>query len=651
MKNFLSLFLLAFLSTTAVFSQSKKDILLTIDDSPVYGSEFKRVYQKNLDLVQDESQKDIDGYLQLFIDYKLKVKEAKAQGLDEDKAYKSELSKYRDQLSRQYLAEDQLSEDLTREAYERGKEEISAAHILILTGYEAMPQDTLAAYNKIKKIRERALKGEDFTELAKKYSEEPNAKESGGDLGYFTVFKMVYPFETEAYKTAVGEVSNIVRTQFGYHLIKINSRRARKPKILVSHIMISDQKKERNFDPQERIEEIYKLLEQGESFESLAKQYSDDKSSGTKGGELKPFNKGDLRAPEFEEAAYALKKPGEISKPVKSAFGWHIIKLNETLPEETYESQKEFLEKTVENGDRSKVIYHAVNKKIIDKYGFKEGESYMPFFDTYVTNEIFTRRWEMDSIATVDNKTLFTIGDKPLKYSDFAKYVAYRQKSVKAYKEKNILIADLYEEFLNVSLTEYNKDRLEDENEAYAAVLDEYRNGLLIFDVMNKNIWQKAKNDSVGIQNYYNKTKNKYSWKQRVDADVYSATSKETAQKIEGMLNTGKAPEQIKADINGDKAVNVLLTAGTFEIDADELPKGWNVKKGISDIYNSNDSYIIVNVKDVLEPSIKALEDVKGRVLSDFQNNVEEEWVASLRAKYNVVVNRKALKRIKKELK
>lgn len=651
MKNFLSLFLLAFLSATTVFSQNKKDILLTINDAPVYGKEFKRVYQKNLDLVQDESQKDIDGYLQLFIDYKLKVEEAKAQGLDKNKEYLSELSKYRDQLSRQYLAEDQFSEELTREAFERGKEEINASHILILANYEAMPQDTLAAYNKIKKIRERALKGEDFTELAKKNSEEPNANKTGGELGYFSAFKMVYPFETEAYNTPVGGVSNIVRTQFGYHLIKVKDRRKKSPKIEVSHIMISDQKKERNFDSQERIQEIYTLLKQGESFESLAKQYSDDKGSGAKGGELKPFTKGDLRAPEFEEAAYSLKTPGEISKPVKTDFGWHIIKLIEIMPEETYESQKEMLDKKMEGGDRSTVIHNAVNKKIKDEYGFKNVESYTPYFNTYVTDDVLKRKWTMTPIPAADNKTLFIIGDKSYHYSDFADYISARQKTTRPAQDKDTALAVLYDEFLNLSLTDYYKERLEVENEAFATVLDEYRNGLLIFDVMNINIWQKAKDDSLGIQNYYNKTKDNYSWKQRVEADVYSATSKNIALKIQGMLNSGKTPEQIKLEVNVDKTINTLITSGTFEIDADELPKGLNIKKGISDIYNSNDSFIVVNIKDVLKPGVKSLDEVKGRVLSDFQNNVEKEWVESLRSKYKVVINQKTLKSIKKELK
>ncbi len=533
MKNFLSVFILALLSATTVFSQNKKEVLMTIDGKPVYASEFKRVYNKNLDLVQDESQKDIDGYLELFIDYKLKIAEAQAQDLDKENSYKSELSKYRDQLSRNYLFEDKVTEELAKEAYERGKEDINASHILIRVDYESVPQDTLVAYNKIKSIREKALKGEDFNQLAKTYSEEPGAKESGGNLGYFSVFDMVYPFENAAYNTKVGEISKIIRTNFGYHILKVNDRRTKLPKIAVSHIMISDKKGARTFDPEERINELYTMLKQGESFESLAKQYSDDKNSAVKGGKLNPFTKGDLRATEFEDAAYNLKNIGDISKPVKTDFGWHIIRLEEKLPVESFEQQKESLEKRVTEGDRSKIVTNAINNKIKEKYGFKKGESFLPYFDTYVTDDVLKRKWIMNPIPNDKEKVLFTIGDKELGYTDFAKFIAGRQKTTRPYKQKEALLVDLYDEFETENLKEYFKEHLEDENEDYAAILTEYRDGLLIFDVMNKNIWQKAKNDSIGIQEYYTKTKQNYLWKQRVDAEIYSATSEMLAQQIQ----------------------------------------------------------------------------------------------------------------------
>ncbi|WP_026450755.1 peptidylprolyl isomerase [Aequorivita capsosiphonis] len=651
MKNLISVFILALLCATTVFSQDKKEVLMTIDGKPVYASEFKRVYKKNLDLVQDDSKKDIDGYLDLFIDYKLKIAEAEAQGLDKEPEYKSEFLKYRDQLSRSYLYEDKITEDMAKEAFERSKEQINATHILIAVDYEAVPQDTLKAYNKIKSIREKALQGEDFKALAKKYSEEPGSKERGGELGYFTAFSMVYPFENAAYNTKVGEISNIIRTSFGYHILKVNDRRLAPPKIVVSHIMISDKKGARDFNPKERINEIATLIKQGESFESLAKQFSDDRNSAIHNGKLKPFSKGDLRSSDFETAAFALQNPGDISEPIKTDFGWHIIRLDEKLKPETFEQQRVKLEKKVGEGDRSKVVIHAVNQTIKDKYGFQEGESYSPFFETYLGDDILKRRWVMTPISKEQNKTLFTIGDKTITYSDFAKYIEERQRTARPYNTKETLLSDFYNEFETMALKNYFKERLEVEDENYAGILSEYRDGLLIFDVMEKNIWEKGKNDSIGLQEYYNKTKENYQWKQRIDADIYAATSQMSAQQIQKMLAEGKSSDEIKATLNADDKVNVLITRGVFEVDQEELPKNLKIKDGTSDIYPSNDSFVVVNIKEIIAPGVKALDDVKGRVLSNYQNDIEKSWMHNLHSKYKVEINKKTLKRVKKELK
>lgn len=651
MKKILTVLFMVLMVSTAAFSQNKKDILLTIDGQPVYANEFERVYKKNLDLVQDESQKDIDGYLQLFIDYKLKIAEAKAQKLDQDEAYKSELAKYRDQLSRNYLFEDKFTEDLAKEAYDRGQEEIDASHILITVGYEATPQDTLAAYNKIKSIHDKAVKGADFEQLAKQYSQEPNAKNSGGHLGYFTVFNMVYPFENAAYNTKVGDISDIVRTSFGYHIIKVNDRRPRLPKIAVSHIMISDKKGSKTFNPEERINEIATMLKQGQSFESLAKEYSDDKNSAVNGGKLKPFTKGELRAPEFEDAAYQLKTVGEISKPVKTDFGWHIIRLDEVVPNPTFEEQKLSLEKKVGQGERGKVVVHAINSKIKQKYGFKGNADYLEFFRTYVGDSVLDRKWKMEPISAANDKTIFTIGKTSFKYSDFAKFIEDRQRTSMSYKEKDALLKGFYDEFETEKLKDYFRDELENENEAYAAILGEYREGLLIFDVMEKNIWQAAKNDTIGLGKFYEKTKDNYQWKQRVDADILSATSQANAQRIQKMLNDGMDAEAIKTELNPDGTVNVLVTSGTFEIGSQDLPANLEIKKGVSEIYPSNDSYTVVYVKNVLPSGVKELEDVKGKVISNYQNELEKRWMEELHSKYQVKVNNKVFKKLKKRLK
>jgi len=468
-KYIVSLVLLIVCSS--LWAQKKKDILLTIDGAPVYASEFKRVYSKNLELVQDDSQKSVDGYLELFIDYKLKVAEAYKQKLNETPEYKREFKKYEDQLSRGYLYEDNLSEELVKEAYERGLEEVEASHILVRSSYNDLPKDTLKAYDKIKEAQVKARKGEDFSALVKEYSEEPGAAERGGALGYFSSFKMVYDFETAAFNTPVGEISDIVRTQFGYHIIKVTNRRKRAPQISVSHIMIIEKKENPTFNAEERINDLYAKIQQGESFASLAKQFSDDKGSAKKDGELRAFTKGDLRSPEFENEAYSLQNPGDVSKPVKSEFGWHIIKLNKRFPIPSFEDEKESLLKQIEKSERSKLIDDAVNNKIKTKYSFKKGVDFMPYFMEKVSDSILKKDWHYAPIPSSENKKLFTIGETSYTFDDFAKYLETQQKGMRALSSKRAMLNDTYQAFEDTTIKDYFRKNLEKENEKYGATI------------------------------------------------------------------------------------------------------------------------------------------------------------------------------------
>ena len=649
MKKYLALtFVLLFINLS--FSQNKKDVLLTIDGKPVYTSEFKRVYNKNLDLVKDESQKSVEGYLDLFIDYKIKVAEAYAQNLDKDETYISEFNQYRDQLSRNYILENKVTSELSLEAYERSLEEINANHILVLSKYEDIPQDTLKAYNKIKAIYDRAKAGEDFVALAKENSEEPNADKGGGQLGYFTAFAMLYPFETAAYNTQVGGVSEIVRTQYGYHIIKVNDRRKRGSQITTSHIMLSDKGSNRTFVPADRIIELYALLQQGEDFAKLAEQYSDDKNSAKNGGQLQKFRKGELRAPKFEEAAFSLENAGDYSKPVKSQFGWHIIQLNEKHSIPTYEEERESLEKKVKNGVRSKIVTSALNDQIKDKYGYVEVTNYVPFFNIYVSDDILKKKWEYDTIGNAQDRVIFTIGKKEIRFSDFAKFIVSRQKQQFTATEKSYVLADFYYEFESLELKNYFRDNLEFENVQYASTIREYRNGLLIFDLMNKNIWMKAKNDTLGLQNFYETVKENYTWDDRVDAVIVTTTTEDAALVARNLMLNDKTSEEIKGVLNVDDQINVIISEGVFEKGQRELPGNFEVKVGVSETYSNKDGFTIVRVNKVIPTDIKPLGTVKGKVMSDYQNDLESKWMMRLRDMYKVKIHKKALKRVKKEL-
>ena len=647
-RNLLLLFL--FIGYFNGNAQNKKNVLLTINSNPVYSSDFTKVFNKNLDLVVEESQKNVTGYLDLFIDYKLKITEAYAQELDKNQQYIKEFKKYEDQLAKKYIYDKRVVSKLVEEAYDRSLEEINAEHILVLSNLNDSPNDTLKAYNKIKEAHVKALKGENFTSLVIEYSEEPGAKKSKGKLGYFTAFQMVYPFENTAYNTKVGEISQITRTSFGYHIIKINDRRKKKPKINVSHIMIFSNKDKKAEDPEERINELYAMIMQGEPFEKIAKQFSEDKNTGVKGGQLKTFGPGDLKAPKFENAAYSIKNEGEIIAPIQSAFGWHIIRLNEKFSIPSFEEQKDDIEKKVKGGARALVVTQAINKKIIKKYGFKEGESYISYFNNFVNDSILSRKWTYSSIPLTENQILFTIGDHDVTYTDYAEYLRDNQKTIKKYINKESLLIDMYVKFKNETLKNYFKERLEVENTEYATIINDYRNGLLVYDVMNKNIWQIAKTDSTGLKDYYEKTKNNYKWKKRLDVDIYSSSDETTTKQVQTLLMRGEESATIKKQINSDGKINVITVSDVFEIDQSELPEDLIPEKGVSDIKLNDGFYVVVNIKEVIEPTLKEFDEVRGTVISDFQTEIEKKWMQSLRDKYEVKINNKSLKKLKKKL-
>ena len=650
MKPTRGLIVLFMVVATAAFAQ-KKDVLLTIDGEPVYASDFKKVYKKNLDLVQEASQKTVDGYLDLFIDYKLKVKEAYDQGFHEDKTYKKEFGNYQEQLSRAYLYEDKVTDDLVKEAYERGKFDVRASHILIQTTYTDTPADTLEAYNKIKALRDRALQGESFNTLAKNNSEDPSAKDNAGDLGYFTAFSMVYPFETAAYTTEVGAISNIIRSSFGYHILKVVDKKEKAPQREVSHIMIFDKSNDtRTFNPEERINEVYQLLQQGQEFSDLAKQYSDDKGSATQGGKLRPFYKNEIRSEIFADTVFSIKAEGTITTPFKSELGWHIVRLEEIKKLPALEDVKDELVQKVKSGNRSKVVKAAVANQIKDKYGFEIQNAYLPFFEAYVNDSLLQGWWSKTPLVADKDKVIFEIGDQEVRYSDFAHYVFENQSRNLRVSTTREALVTLYDTFETEMVKQYFRERLEMENETYAAVINEYRDGLLIFNIMNDRVWNEAKKDTIALEEYYEQTKEAYTWQERFAGSIFNTTDKDVASTVREKLLVGETAKTLKESMNDKEQVKVIVSTGKFEKNAPQLPANFEMKQGVSSVFENGNTFTVIQVNELIAPSVKEFKEVRGKVMSEFQAKIEQDWIQSLRDKYDVKVNKKTLKKIKKEL-
>lgn len=644
MKLVLSLFVLCI--TTFGFAQvTSNDILFTVDNEPVKAEEFIRVYNKNLDLVKDESQKDIDAYLKLFVNYQLKIKEAKRLGFDKNPNYLSEFSNYKGQLTKNYLSDSKVTDALMKEAYERMKYDVKASHILIRL--DESEKDTLEVYNKLLALRDRVIK-EGFEKVK---NEVHNGKTIfAEDLGYFSAFKMVYEFENAAYNTKVGEISMPFRTKFGYHIISVEDKRPSLGEVTVEHIMVANNPKDSLFNPETRIKEIYKKINQGENFESLARQFSDDKSSSGKGGLLAPFTGGQLSSQEFEDVAFSLKEKGDISKPFKSNYGWHIIKLIDKKGVPPFDEIKLEIESKVKRDSRSSLINTSLANTLKKKYDVKENLDALPYFESILTPAFYNRSWVLPDGFEKD-KLLFKIQDHDVTYNDFGNYLMGLQK---VYSHREIpfktIVEKEFKSFEESTILKYHEDHLEYENEDFAQILKEYRDGLLLFDLMEKEVWNAAVTDTIGQQKFYDTHKDDYVWQNRIDAIIASAAKETDIHKVETAFKAGKTSDKINTKLNTEKEQHVIFTKGVFEADYQALPKDLELKKGLSKVYHYNDAFHVIWINEVIPSTNKTFEEAKGRVISDYQNDIEATWLQSLNDRYKVEVNADVLAKVKAQI-
>lgn len=650
MKHLLRISIFCLLVSPSIWAQTLEDkVILTVDERPVTAGEFMRVYGKNLELVQDPDQKDLDNYLSLYIDYKLKVAEAFNRKLDTTNAHATEYRKYKHQLATTYMNINSVTDDLMTEAFGRLSEQIKARHIVINSSIDALPQDTLVAYNKLVQIREDILSGKkDFDIAARQFSDDPSAPSTGGDLGWFSAFKMVYPFENVAYNTPVGETSHIFRSPFGFHFLEVLDRRILPKEVTVAHIMITAKKADPSFNPEARIGELYGNLQQGASFEELAKQFSDDKNTAVNGGKLNRFGPGQLNAETFEEQAFALDEIGSYSAPFKTDYGWHIVKLLERHEYPKFEDVKARLKKQVQQAQRLDLIKSLTVEELKERYNVDYPEHVIEYFTDFFTEEITNKEWVYkDSLNPKMKTVIYELPHATYDYNDFAQFVMDRQRRSARHTTTYGAAKGYFAEFELQTLRDYFKDHLDLEDPEFAKIVKEYREGLLIFDLMDQTIWGAVKNDSIGVEKFYRENAQSYQFKKRVNALIAQSPSEDIAKQVRAKLKRGATLASLKEEFAQEDAVNVIFTQGVFEVDARELPDGYKPKKGVSKVYNTNDQYAVISVANILPESTKPLEQVRGQVMGDYQVQLEKDFMQGLRDKFNVVVNQEVLNEVK----
>ena len=667
--NFLKLFVLASFIMPALFAnaQSKldKQVLMTIGDQDITAKEFCDVYYKN-NLKSDViEKKSVDEYLELFTTFRMKVMEAERMKLDTSAKFQKELAGYRKQLAKPFMSSDDITDELIQEAYQRKLKDIRASHILVRCDKNALPSDTMKAYNKAMEIRKKALvKDADFGALADQYSDDPSAKGmkatdqtparpgNHGDLGYFTVFDMVYPFETGAYNTKEGDISMPVRSDFGYHIIKVHSITDAMGSVQAAHIFLKlpfDAPAEDEAAMKQKADNIYKELmaQNGKNWNEMVKQYSDDKGTVSRNGALSSFTVSRI-VPEFIEACKSL-EIDQIAKPVRTNYGYHIIKLLSKSGVGSFEKESNGLSERIEKDQRSKKSEEMVLKQVKSEYKFKQNDKNLEAFMATIDSTILRKAYE--PAADVDlNATLFSLENTPTKVKDFVAYIKEKM-TMQKYVTPATYAYQLYESFRNETILDYGDAHLEDKYPEFKALVQEYKDGIMLFDLMDREVWDKAVKDTVGLKEFHERNAAKYMWGDRVQASIITVTRPESLPKVKALLDSGVELDSLRNAIQRDSIGYAFVRKGYYQKGDNQYVDQTEWKVGVRNEIPStvDQSTTIVCIREVRKPEPKTLKEARGLVTSDYQVELEQKWVKSLKERYPVKINEKVLDKVRKK--
>ena len=648
MKLFKTLLLILFVSTA--FSQNNE--ILKIDNQIVNKSEFEQIYWKNKK-EKIATKEDLDEYIELFINFKLKVISAEELGLDTTKKFIDELSGYRNQLEKPYLTDTSITESLINEAYYRTINEINASHIMVKLGPNPNPSDTLKAYNKISSFLKSINSGEvSFEKIAEESSEDPYAKTNAGNLGYFNAFKMIYSFENAAYKTPIGDVSKPIRTRYGYHLVRPNSTRKAMGKVKTSHIMITTNQKLANNNKitSEKINKIYNDLNNGTlSFEELANKFSEDRKSAKNGGEIGWISSGGNVYPEFEKTVFSLTKNGDFSKPFKTPNGWHIVKRLDYEPIGDLKSLNYELKNKIEKDMRGQKTKSSFIKKLkVDYADLIDELIILDELKKILKNENFDfKNMILNKEIKGINNVILSIENSSYPIYNFLEYLLNLKKLDKDLITNNTLIK-LYEKFVNQKLIAFEKTQLEKKYPDFKALMKEYRDGILLFEISDQMIWTKAIKDTSGLKEFYISNADTWKWPNRIKAVIYTSESKKTISKAVSLKKKkGFNNDSLVKIINKENVLSLSYESKIIEDFSKYNTSFKELKKGFNELINTNDNWMTVYVEEKLPLANKKLEECEGLVVSAYQNYLEKDWIENLKKNHSMTVNYETLYSIK----
>jgi peptidyl-prolyl cis-trans isomerase SurA len=649
-KFFVPVLLLLSLMQISTAQDLNKQVLMTVDGREISAGEFMRMYKKSYD---PGNLQDLDSYLEQYKVFRLKVADAVNEGMDTNKAFHEELQGYRNQLARNYLTDTVVKNRLLKQAYQRSMTEINAWHILIALPPEASPEDTLKAWNKAMDIRERIKLGESFEQVARSTSDDPTVKMNGGNLGYVTAFQMIMPFEDAVYKLKPGALSYPVRTPYGYHIIMVTNKRPSSGKIKVAHIMkalMPGANEKEAKAAEDTIWSVYRQLTNGADFGQLAMKYSDHRESATHGGELNWFGAGEI-IPDFAEAALALKNNGDFTLPVRTPYGWHIIKRLDIKPPGTFEESRSYLESKIDQSYLNSLSKKSFVDKLKKEYHYKLNLSTYDWFIANTDTMIIVGKSKY-SRAKIPSGPVYTFADQKLTANEFADYIEKRGSMINTRDPENYIMTSL-ETCLEEQIINYENSLLETKYPEFRYLMNEFHDGILLFDISNKKIWKKSQQDTAGMKRYYEDNKENYLTREAFTGSVYLLRKKDgMKQLVSSYRKYRRFPDSDsqmikKFTVRGDTLIKIKK--GTWSRGDDESLEGVDWKEGIHQTTIGTFPAIIV-IDKVLKPEPLPFSEVQGEVMSSYQDYLENQWIEQLKEEYTVKVNENVLEAIKKSL-
>ncbi|MBL7818770.1 MAG: peptidylprolyl isomerase [Saprospiraceae bacterium] len=634
---------LAFVATQS-FGQQNDPVLFTVDGKPVQVSEFNYIYTKTNGTKADYSKASVMEYLDLYTKFKMKVARAREMKLDTIPTLQEELAGYRRQLADSYLTDREVSDKLVKELYDRMLKDISVSHILV----KIEKNDTLTAYNTIKAALADLGKGKSFEEVAKAVSQDETSKNNGGSIGYLTAMLPdgFYAFETAMYNTPIGKTSGIVRSPMGYHIIKVKAERPARGEIEAGHILIRKQKEGvAQPDAKKRIDDIYAQLKAGKEFGELAVSYTEDQGSQSRGGYLGFFGIGRYELG-FEDAVFALAKDGDFSAPYESSIGWHIIRRMSKKGIEPFDVLKSRLKARVQRDSRYELARAAMVERIKVEGKFTEGVAARDKFIATLDSSFLTYSYKLpDDLST---EKLFGFDKYITSVGEWTKWLSETagNKRINYSMQLNNNVAEvakkLYDEFVTEKALGYEELQLDKKYPDFKNLMREYEEGILLFEAIKQNVWDKASTDTVGLEKFFTNNAGRYNWDERASLIYYTISDSAKADSLKiRKFAAKKSPQEVLKKFN-KKGEVVKFREETVEKGKNKAidPSVW---KAGSVITGGSDRLNFIKVEKILPKMPKALKEARGYVVADYQEYLEKEWMNELTAKYKVDIKQDVL--------